>query len=247
MAMPVDDAFSRRDMAILYDSFNVHGADRDFYLDLTADPSRILDIGCGTGLLTLALSARGHDLTGVDPAAGVLSIARDKDTDGRVRWVEAPADGFDLPERFDLAIMTAHVFQVFLDDRETLAALFNIHRHLGPGGHLVFESRNPEVRAWEAWTQATTRRTEEVPGIGPVDVFYQMRHVEGERVTFDTVFTLLQTEEQRISESTLRFAPKDKIVALVEEAGFRIESMFGDWDRSPFGPASPEIIVIATA
>ncbi|MGN7294613.1 class I SAM-dependent methyltransferase [Rhizobium sp. SAFR-030] len=245
--MPVDDAFSRRGMAILYDSFNAHGADRDFYLDLAVDPSRILDIGCGTGLLTLALAARGHDVTGVDPAAGMLSVARDKDEAGLVRWIKAGADQLELPERFDLAIMTAHVFQVFLDDRETSAALTNIHRHLGPGGRLVFESRNPDAGAYNGWTQERTRQTEEVPGIGPVEVFYQVRERDGEHITFDAVFTLLETGERRISESTLRFAPKDKIVALVEEAGFRIESVFGDWDRSSFGPASPEIIVISAA
>lgn len=245
--MPVDPAFARFDMARLYDAFNHHGEDGDFYENFTKTPCRVLDIGCGTGSVTLSLAELGHTVTGVDPADGMLQVARAKDEQGRVAWVQAPAAEFTLPDRFDLAIMTGHVFQVFLDDAETLAALRNIHRHMAPGGRLILESRNPQDRAWEDWTRENTREQRVIEGIGPVDVYYQIKNVEGEHVTFDAVFTILDTDETLVSESRLRFAPLDTIQRLLSAAGFGEVELLGWWDGTPYSETSPEIIAIARA
>ncbi|MCO5732667.1 bifunctional 2-polyprenyl-6-hydroxyphenol methylase/3-demethylubiquinol 3-O-methyltransferase UbiG [Rhizobium sp. SSA_523] len=246
--MIVDDQFAREDMAIFYDSFNQHGEDGAFYLSLPKAPSRILDVGCGTGLLTLSLAEMGHQVTGVDPAEGMLSVAARKPLAGRVRWVRAFAEDFELVERFDLAIMTAHVFQVFPDNAATLAALGNIRRHLVPGGRLVFESRNPAIQEWQNWTRERTAERKELTGIGPVEVYYQWREAEGDHVTFDAVYTLLRTGEQRVSASTLRFADRETIIDLLMAAGFRLQSVCGWWDGAAFDRhTSREMIFSAEA
>lgn len=245
--MPVDAAFARHDMAILYDSFNTHGADGDFYLSLAQSPCRILDLGCGTGSVALRFASLGHTVTGLDPAPGMLDVARQKDKAGTVRWLAGDARNFALGETFDLIIMTGHVFQVFLDDAETLAVLSSARRHLAEGGRLVFESRNPPAQAWQGWTEELTREQTDVPGIGPVEVYYQVREAWGEFVRFDAVFTLLESGERRISESTLRFPSRDTIANLLEAAGFSSVRWLGDWDGAPLHTHSPEIIVIAEA
>ena len=51
--------------------------------------------------------------------------------------------------RHDLAVLTGNVAQVFLDDAEWQATLRSIRERLHPGGHLVYETRRPEDRAWE--------------------------------------------------------------------------------------------------
>jgi SAM-dependent methyltransferase len=95
----------------LYDLTCGWSADRDFYLSL-AHPSRqrILDLGCGTGLLCDAYAARNHDVTGVDPAASMLDVARRKPHGKDVEWVRSSAQTYRSEKRFDIIIMTGHAF-----------------------------------------------------------------------------------------------------------------------------------------
>jgi SAM-dependent methyltransferase len=76
--------------------------------DLRTHPGRIVDIGCGTGRL-LAEAARtypGAQLFGVDPSAGMLSVAATR-TPGRCRLVRARAERLPFPDgSFDLVTAT---------------------------------------------------------------------------------------------------------------------------------------------
>lgn len=243
--MPVDDAFARTDLARLYDVLNPAGPDTDFYLRLAAGHSSILDIGCGTGLLTRLYAEAGHTVTGVEPAEGMLTVAQQNDADSLVDWVAATAADFVSDRRFDLVVMTGHVFQVFLDGAETLAALKNIGRHLKPGGRLAFDSRNPLVRTFADWTEEKTRRRIAVGGVGDVDVHHQLLAVDDERVTFESVFDFIGTARRETSDSTLRFPSQETISTLLADAGFADVTWLGDWDGSAFAADSREIIVIA--
>src|SRR5258706_7239146 len=64
----------------LYDSDNPRGADTDFYVALAAqlNAHRILELGCGTGLLTCELAIDGREVLGVDPSSAMLAVARPK-------------------------------------------------------------------------------------------------------------------------------------------------------------------------
>src|SRR5699024_7537611 len=90
---------------------------------------------------------------------------------------------------------------------------------LRPGGTLVFESRRPEVRAWEGSTKAATHRTVPVQGVGEVEEWVQVTHVDGELVTFESP-TIFHSDGERIeSTSTLRFRTRGPREAALVAAG----------------------------
>jgi len=232
-------------LAAVYDPLNPPAADSAFYLALAGDmPKIVLDMGCGTGRLACELAARGHRVTGADPSPAMLDIARRRLGAAPVTWVETEAAALALDTRFDLIVMTGHVFQVFLEDRAVLAALGNLRRHLAPGGRLAFETRNPAVREWETWTSEETRGKIEVPGIGEVEVHYDIGPVAGELVAYETHFRFA-ADDIAVAPSTLRFMDRDTLAGFLAEVGFTDVIWYGDWNRSPPSDTSPEMIVVA--
>ena len=212
---------------------------------------RVLDVGCGTGLLACEFAARGYDVTGADPAAAMLAVARARPGGDQVRWVQAgaadldTAAGLDPGTGFDLIVMTGHVFQLLLEDRDVRAALRTLARHLAPGGRLAFETRNPAVREWQDWNPRDTRQRVEAAGI-TADVHYDIRAVAGELVTYETWFQFAGARDPVVVPDTLRFTGQAQVAAFLAEAGLAQVTWYGDWDGSPDGPASPEIVAVAS-
>lgn len=109
----------------------------DLALARYPSPSRILDVGCGTGLLLRELARRqpgAAALTGIDAAAGMIEQARAKASDPRLTFVQAAAERLPFSdEAFDLVISTTS-FDHWADQR---AGLAECHRVLVPRGYFV--------------------------------------------------------------------------------------------------------------
>jgi SAM-dependent methyltransferase len=232
-------------LAACYDSANPPESFYAHYLALAGDaPKTILDMGCGTGRLAVALAERGHRVTGADPSAGMMQVARNRPGAARVRWIDSDARSLALETRFDLIVMTGNVFQVFLDDEEIRGTLRTLRRHLAPGGQLAFETRNPLVEDWRGWRPDLTRETIEVPGVGAVEVHYDIAEAEGAFVTYETHYRF-GPGDVAVGRDTLRFVSREELAGFLAEAGFTDVTWFGDWDRAPLAPSSPEFVVVA--
>ena len=239
-------AYAHPRLAATYDIANPPTGDYDFYVKLAGDkPLTILDMGSGTGRLSLKLAARGHRVTGADPAPGMMLAARAKPGAEAVTWVAGDAANLALATRFDLIVMTGHVFQVFLEDAEIVGALSNLRRHLAPGGRIAFETRNPAVREWETWTPELTREQIVVPDIGPVTVHYDMTGADDRFVHFETHYDF-GGGDIVVAPTTLRLMDQPTLARLLDESGLQPQRWFGDWDGSAITSTSPEIIVVAT-
>ena len=219
MAWVPDRLFADRRLAGVYDPLDPDRSDLEAYVAIAAElgARTVLDLGCGTGTFAIMLAAGGIDVTGVDPAAASVDVARAKPGADRVRWVVGEIDAVaDL--RFDLVTMTANVAQVFTTDeawREVLATAYAVLR---PGGHLVFETRDPAREAWREWTREESTTVAEVEGEGRVESWHEVTEVHGELVTFRS--TLVFEDATITSESTLRFRDRVQVGRDLEAAGF---------------------------
>ena len=229
----------------LYDLDNPRGIDTDFYLALATDMNahRIIDFGCGTGLLTCELAVEGREIIGIDPSAAMLAIARRKPGAERVQWIEG--DSSALGNRgADLVIMTGNVAQVFLEDTEWETTLQAIYATLHPGGYLVFESRNPLARAWEKWIREETFEKIDTP-FGLMECWLELINVKNGKVEFVGHNVFKSSGEDVIARSELRFRHKAQLAHSLIEAGFTIKQVFGNWQHEPFTETSRLMVFIA--
>ncbi|MBZ5639106.1 MAG: class I SAM-dependent methyltransferase [Acidobacteriia bacterium] len=102
--------------------------------------SRILDAGCGTGSLAIALSKAGYTVTGVDLSEALLEVARAKDDRKAVRWVQGDLAELDLGETFDAITSVADVLNHLETLDEWERVLGRLALHLAPGGYLFFDA-----------------------------------------------------------------------------------------------------------
>ena len=229
----------------LYDVDNPRGIDTDFYLALVADLNahRIIDLGCGTGLLTCELATHGRQIIGIDPSAAMLAIARRKPGAERVRWIEGDSGALGKQEA-DLAIMTGNVAQLFLDDTEWNTTLKNLGTTIRSGGYLAFESRNPEARAWERWTRDETFEQTNTT-FGPMERWMESVSVENNTVRLVGHNIFKSTGEDVVATSELRFRNKAELTNSLANAGFIVEQVFGNWHRELFTETSRLMVFVA--
>jgi SAM-dependent methyltransferase len=111
-----------------------------------AGPHNILDLGCGTGNHALPLAERGHRVTGVDRAPGMLAQARAKAATLSLahapEFVEGDVRRLDLGRRFDVALMMFMVLGYQYANADLVAALATLRKHLAPAGLFVFDVWN---------------------------------------------------------------------------------------------------------
>lgn len=242
------EEFTDPRIVALYDTVCASRDDFDFYLALAAEleARTIVDIGCGTGTFACELAGLGYGVTGVDPSAAMLEIARNRPGGELVRWVKGDASRVAGSSVADLAIMTGHVAQVIPTDEAWAATLDSAHRLLRPGGHVAFECRDPRARGWEKWMPDTSRQRFEHPQIGPFEAWFdRLVVVPGGGVSYEIHYVLAKTGEELVSHNRLRFPSEGQLMASLADAGFAIERLYGDWDRRPVGPGTPELIYVA--
>jgi SAM-dependent methyltransferase len=241
----VDHQFADPSLAVLYDLFcpwDPRG-DFGFYLPLVMAADSVLDVGCGTGMLLRRARAEGHAgrLCGLDPAAAMLDVAR---AGQDIEWELGDLSTARWDEEFELIVMTGHAFQVLTGDEQLREALAAVRAALVPGGRFAFETRNPLARQWETWVPVNAVQVTDAAG-----AVVQMAHqvelpVQTDLVSFMTTYSSPDWERAQRSRSTLRFLAAEALSSFLAGAGLEIEEQYGDWDRSPLCPASPEIITI---
>jgi SAM-dependent methyltransferase len=258
------DAGSREHYAdaALYDyEYRRRRADVTFYRELARrrGADHILELGAGTGRITVPLARDGRYVVALDQSAAMLArlgerVARlPAAAAARITPVTGDLRTFSVRGRFPLVIAAFNVLEHLYTRGEVTACLQRIAAHLSPGGAFAFDVQLPDL-AWllrdpsKRW--AKTRFTD--PSTGRA-MYYSTNH-DYDPVSQIALIRLYYepaipspTPPRIVKLSQRKFFPAE-LEALVAYAGFRVTERYGDFSFRPLdGTAESQVLVCEPA
>jgi SAM-dependent methyltransferase len=198
----------------------------------TAGP--VVELGVGTGRIAVPIAAEGITVIGVDSSQGMLDVCREQaELAGVAHLVDLRLGDLREPpvdERVRLVICPFRAYLHLPSEAERLRALRAAHKVLDSGGRLVFDVFTPGSRDI---AETHGRWLEREPGI------FERAEWDERRRTL----TLSVRGPSGESTMTLAWISPPEWAALLEQAGFEVESCYGWFDRSPYSGGEDSIWV----
>jgi len=214
------------DFPEIYDSeYGSFEPDGPFFISLIKSSEvSLLDIACGTGRLTIPLSSIVSSTTGVDISSKMLDRAKQKGKGSGITWIKQNCTNLALDRKFDLIIMGGNSFQALLSEKSILDLFSGVCSHLNNEGTFAFNTRllsdsiKRNVKDFKYWENFINEDGEEVQVFG--------RHHFNLVNSVATYQTLrLWPTHMTLSEIELIFLSADKILSLLEQAGFKVKKV----------------------
>lgn len=226
-------------------------ASERFYLEESRrSGGRVLELGCGSGRLTIPIAQAGVEIIGADLSASMLARARAKAAHAGVRaeFIAADMRNFELPGKFCAILIPGNSLLHLLTIEELKQCLAGIRRHLDPGGRLVFDvskwdlgvlARDPGERRPVLEVNDPVRGEITIEETASYDAAEQVRHIVW-------YFSTPGAADYRVIDYKLRVIFPQELPLLVDSCGFRLEDRFGEFTRAPFGSSSPRQVCICS-
>jgi SAM-dependent methyltransferase len=248
------------DLASIYDlAYGDYTDDVLFYENLAnaAPDDSVLELGVGTGRVALPLARAGFRVFGIDRSEPMLEMARanaerEKLKKGTLELAQADMTDFGLGRRFGMVFVAANTFQHLLTVEAQRACLERVAAHLLPGGLFAMSVRSLASVSWEGGGSANpllhdwTRRD---PDTG--DLVQKFISMEPDAARMTRLVTYMYDRihdgavRRLVFQAELRYSTAAELQSLLQDTGLRVTHLYGDYDLSPMGHDTENMIFVA--
>ena len=214
----------------------------------------VLELGCGTGRISLPLGRAGVQLVGIDRSAPMLGRARQRvkraKLGDRVRLVRGDVRYLPFVARgpFALVIAPYGLLQSLLRERDLAETLRAVHAALEPGGTFGLELV-ADLPSWKEYRKRISltgwrRRA----GGAHVTLVESVRQDRSRRLTiFDQEFTEQRGASRRVHRFSLTFRTLTvpQMGRRLDKAGFEVTALLGDYRGGPWDPRADVWMILA--
>jgi SAM-dependent methyltransferase len=212
----------------------------------------VLELGCGTGRVTMPLAHEGVHVVGVDRSAEMLARARRRVRRQRrgVRpdLVRGDIRHLPFPDRaFQMVMAPYGILQSLLSERDLKATLADVARVVEPAGILGLELV-ADLPSWGEYRKRVSLRGRRTPGGTRITLVESVRQDRTQGLTiFDQEFVERRGRATRRHAFALTFRTLSvpQMSRRLAAAGFRIEAVLGDYQGGPWDPRADVWIILA--
>ncbi len=221
-------------------------SDITFYLEM-AQKARgpVLELGCGTGRITIPLREAGIDITGLDISGAMLGFARKKARDKglEIPLVRADCRNFSLDQKFALIFFPFNSMAHLHVIRDIEACFRCVKQHLADDGRFIVNVLNPDL---ELLTRAPGQHllVSNYPDPGGRGMVHIMETSSYDLATqvlkLKWHYSMDDPEAGYVKELDMRIFFPEELETLLFVNGFSILKRFGDFMKTPFSSRSLE-------
>jgi SAM-dependent methyltransferase len=249
-------------LAHYYDlEYRDYKPDVESYVQLAdaLDPGRdlpLLELGCGTGRVTIALAEAGFRVVGVDTSRGMLDVcaraARERHVSGDVTPVLA--DMRDLkdvpPGPYNIAFCALNTFAYLASREDQLAMLAAVKGRLLLQGVFVVDLTPPWPHLWPPSDGEIIHQGTYADNRGGVVHKLVTGHAEpsiqAHHVTLMYDHEAVDGKLTRISQQIdLRWTGRYEMEGLLRQSGYTVRNLFGSYELDDFGDESERMMFVA--
>jgi SAM-dependent methyltransferase len=206
-------------------------------------PQRVLDVGCGTGVLLDRLTRAGVEAYGIDLAAGMVDEARSKVDPSRVR--QLAMQDLDDRGRYDLIVSLSWCIHYLLDEDELQSTLRRMGEALRPAGQILLQVAHADAlpHGWQYDDEAG-------PDGRPNDIRFGYRFEPAPSGTLKATYSYhcASLGESFTEAHELRFAQLPRVLHAAQSAGLHVIATWGSWRKDPAeGSGSPWVLLRSSA
>jgi ubiquinone/menaquinone biosynthesis C-methylase UbiE len=211
-----------------------------------------LELGCGTGRVSLPVARTGASVVGIDRSEPMLARARQRlrraKPAGRLDLVRGDITALPFPAaRFDLVMAPYGVLQSLLADAVVEATVSSVRRVLVPGGTFGVDLV-PDLPSWPEYQKRLKLKGPRGRGSSMITLMESVRQDPANRLTiFDQEFTERRGTQARTHRFSLAFRTLsvEDVTRCLDRAGFRVTAVLGDYDNGPWDPRADVWLVLA--
>lgn len=204
----------------------------------------ILDLGCGSGVMSEILSSRGYELIGIDASQEMLGIAMDKkiESGNDILYLCQDMREFELYGTVQGVICTCDSLNYLLETQELVQVFKLVNNYLDPGGIFIFDSTTP--RNYEKMGDCTIAENRE-----DCSFIWENSYDVKEHVNQYDLTLFIKEEDGRynkLEETHLqRGYEKQEIIDALEKSGLKIINTCNDYSIEPVQADTKRICFIA--
>ncbi len=215
---------------------------------------RVLELGCGTGRVSLPVGRTGVRLVGVDRSAPMIARARRRIRRARLADCVSLVRGdirslpFRASARFDLVMAPYGILQSLVREADLSAALASVAAVVAPGGVFGLDLV-PDLPAWAEYRRRARLRGWRRAGRAHVTLIESVRQDRRRRLTIFDQEYLERSGTRRVRRCfslVFRTLSVRQMTRRLERAGFRVTAVLGDYDGRPWDPRADVWLILAT-
>jgi 2-polyprenyl-3-methyl-5-hydroxy-6-metoxy-1,4-benzoquinol methylase len=242
------------DWAAIYDQvYDYLDHDISFYVQQAmASGGPVLELGCGTGRISLPIGRAGIEVMGVDISPKMITQARRKIAGEPVTFRQGDMQKVRLQQKYRMIIMPFRSFQSILSIEQQIETLATVSEHLAPDGIFVFDTIVPDMFALTIDDNRPSHvRDIPLPDSGHTLVIYaqndwsMLEQINHTRVIIDEIDRKGDCIKRFYRDFSLRYTFRYEMEHLLYRCGLRPELLYGDFDGGPVTNESEDLVWLA--